>query len=63
MSNIRENFPSKQKEKELCYCEEKVSMEDIYPCNVLNGENVQMAYSQLFYGNINEQIKEIPDKL
>ena len=57
MSTIRENFPSKQKEKEICYCGGNVSMEHIYLCNVLNGEKVQISYNQLFFLNIDEQIK------
>ena len=57
MSNIMGNFPSKQIEKAICYCGEKLMMEHIYLCNVLNGEKVKISYNQLFYGNIDEQIK------
>ena len=55
MINISSNFSSNQN-SENCRCGESENMEHLYICKLLNTEKIEVEYTQLFNGSINEQI-------
>ena len=58
MVDIASNFP-KSNVKPICLCgEEEESMENIYNCELLNGESIESEpYSNIFNGNFKQQVK------
>ena len=41
---------------EKCYCSEQENIEHIYTCKLLDKEQVEIPYSQLYNGSIENQI-------
>ena len=52
MTDIPENYPTKNKEKSNCICGERETMEHIYNCMTLNNTEIKVKYENIFEGNV-----------
>ena len=55
MTDISANFPSGW-EIEKLWCSEQENMEHIYTCKLLNKEQLEISYNQLYNRSIEKQI-------
>ena len=55
MIRISEKFSSSEK-SDICWCGISLNMEHIYKCEILNTEEIELPYSEIYNGEINEQI-------
>ena len=55
--NIPSNFISSEKNESKCICNERETMRHIYECELLNNEEADVKFEQIYGGNILKQKK------
>ena len=56
MVDIPSNFSSEEENEQKCVCKESENTEHIYYCKMLNQNNPEEMYEQIFQGRLDQQI-------